>query len=113
MHLGKAHTIRYYEQIGLLPAPPRMEVAAPKPNRVFAHPKCLANPRTGPARQSQQHGAGTVRLATIARAGQRRQRRALALACQKRRSSGHALLPRIDAGSESDHQTLVNQAESA
>ena len=43
------------------------EVAAPQANRVFAHAERLGDPRTGPAGQRQQHGAGPVRLAAITR----------------------------------------------
>ena len=46
------------------------EVAAPQPDRVFAHAERLGDARAGPAGQRQQHGTRAVRLAAITRAGQ-------------------------------------------
>ena len=55
------------------------EVAAPQANRVLAHAERFRDARAGPARQRQQHRPRPVRLAAIARTGQRPQRHALLL----------------------------------
>src|SRR5450432_2521079 len=69
---------------------PVHEIAAPETDRVFTHAECLGYPWAGPAGQRQQHGAGTVRLAAIARAGQNPQLASLFFGCPEWRFSRHA-----------------------
>ena len=66
------------------------EIAAPQPNRILAHAERLGDPRTGPARQRQQHGARPIRLAAITRPRKSRQGHTLFVARRNRRLSRHA-----------------------
>src|SRR5271168_1027201 len=66
------------------------EIAAPETDRVFTHAERLGNPWAGPAGQRQQHGAGAVRLAAIARTGHNRQVCSLFFGCGEWRFSRHA-----------------------
>jgi len=76
-------------------------MAPPKPNRVLPNTERLSDPRTGPARQRQQHGARTVRLSTITRSRKSRQGNALLVAHFNQRLSAHVAPFRIGANSES------------
>jgi len=79
------------------------EIAAPQPNRVFAHAERLGDPRTGPTRKRQQHGARPVRLPAITRPRKGRQRTTPVNARRNRRLATHAAPVRIGANSESQN----------
>ena len=88
-------------------------VAAPQPHRVFADAERFADPRTGPARQRQQHRPRPVRLATITRRRQSLQRQPLLGTCRHRRLARHPAHLRIDPGSESQPGPLGKPQEPA
>ncbi len=89
------------------------EIAAPETDRAVAYAERLGNLQAGPARQRQQHGAGTVRSprsrepASAVRAARWS---SVAESCDFPAVAWHL---RIGPGSESAHYPLVNQAESA
>ena len=97
---------------GVRPPPPA-EIAAPQPDRIFAHAERLGDPRTGPARKRQQNGARPVRLPRL---------RESARAKRPPRCSSFAVTgdfpatphtSRIGTGAEPKTYPLVNQTESA